>query len=134
MRDAIEAGGNERAMKTLLHAQAKPSSEKVKWDDTCYEAEITLSMAAWNCDIDTLELLINEGATLNSLNSKEENVLHSLIEVQEIKANHKNTNLSASSDLARSLPRLHLVQTTNQADLNLPICKLSKDSVGLSNV
>ena len=93
MRDAIEAGGNERAMETLLHAQAKPSSEKVKCDDTCYEAEIPLSMAAWNCDIDTLELLIDEGATLNSLNSKDENVLHSLIEVQEIKANHKNIQI-----------------------------------------
>lgn len=95
MKEAIKVEGNQHAMQELLCAGARikslagamPTSmspEKNKWDDTCYESEIPLSMAAWNCDIATLEVLIDEGADLTIKNSKKENVLHSLVEVLEI--------------------------------------------------
>lgn len=57
------------------------SSADPEMVDTCYEAELPLSMAAWNCDIDTLDVLLNFGASVAEKNNKHENVFHSLIEV-----------------------------------------------------
>ena len=95
MKEAIEVEGDQSAMQKLLCKGAKPtpkSPEKDKWDDTCYESEIPLSMAAWNCDIATLKVLIDEGATLTTQNSKKENVLHSLVEVLQIIKQDTNSN------------------------------------------
>ena len=49
--------------------------------DTCYEAELALSMAAWNCDVDTVEILLKHGASVEAVNNKGDNVFHSLIQV-----------------------------------------------------
>ena len=57
------------------------SASDPEMEDTCYEAELPLSMAAWNCDIETLEVLLEFGASVAEKNTKDENVFHSLIEV-----------------------------------------------------
>ena len=49
--------------------------------DTCYEAELALSMAAWNCDVDTVEILLKHGASVEAVKNKGDNVFHSLIQV-----------------------------------------------------
>ena len=57
------------------------SSNVPEMADTCYEAELALSMAAWNCDIDTVEILLKHGASVEAVNNKGDNVFHSLIQV-----------------------------------------------------
>ena len=49
--------------------------------NTCYEAELPLSMAAWNCDYATVDTLLEFGASIAAKNCQGDNIFHSLIKV-----------------------------------------------------
>ena len=66
----------------LTFLKESVESEKDKeMANTCYEAELPLSMAAWNGDKETVTTLIEYGALLEWRNSKGDNIFHSLIRV-----------------------------------------------------
>ena len=49
--------------------------------NTCYEAELPLSMAAWNCDYATVDTLLEFGASIAAKNCQGDNIFHGLIKV-----------------------------------------------------
>lgn len=49
--------------------------------DTCMEAELPLSIAAWNGDIDMMKLLVNNGCWLSKQNHQGDNVFHTIVRV-----------------------------------------------------
>lgn len=57
------------------------NSEAENWTDTCNEAELPLSIAAWNTDHTMIELLLENGAQLDAVNRRNQTVFHTLIEV-----------------------------------------------------
>ena len=61
------------------------SDKDSRMADTCYEAELPLLMAAWNCDNEMIDMLVDKfNASIESKNTKGDNVFHSLIRVSEI--------------------------------------------------
>jgi len=50
--------------------------------DTCLEAELPLSIAAWNADLNMLEMLFKKGALMGTVNYHGDNVFHSLVAVR----------------------------------------------------
>ena len=64
----------------LLKTPVESDKDK-EMANTCYEAELPLSMAAWNGDKETVATLIKYGASLEWRNNKDDNIFHSLIRV-----------------------------------------------------
>lgn len=64
-----------------IHLPTKPQTEDSSLVGSCMEVELALSMAAWNGDIQMIDLLIQNGASLQQVNSHGQNVFHSLVEV-----------------------------------------------------
>lgn len=78
LRDVNKNG--EILLEQYLH-QPLDSKRDPNMEQTCYEAELPLSMAAWNCDIQTIDVLLEFGASIGEKNDKQDNVFHSLIKV-----------------------------------------------------
>lgn len=58
------------------------SSKDDEWENTCNEAELPLSIAAWNADGDMIKLLMGKDIDLAGYqNSKGQTAFHTLVEV-----------------------------------------------------
>ena len=75
--DAMEKSQREK----FVHIKVVLENDREAMNDTCYEAELPLSMAAWNGDISTVQVLLDFDASIEAQNSQGDNVFHSLIRV-----------------------------------------------------
>ena len=75
--DAMENSQREK----FVHMKVVSENDREAMNDTCYEAELPLSMAAWNGDISTVQVLLDFDASIEAQNSQGDNVFHSLIRV-----------------------------------------------------
>lgn len=72
----------EMVLQTFLHEPLISKSDSA-YEDTCMEAEIPLSMAAWNCDLAMVNMLLKYNAYIEAKNSKGDNVFHTLVKVRQ---------------------------------------------------
>lgn len=78
MLDNVDMG---KALVLKFLETSVESDKDKEMANTCYEAELPLSMAAWNGDKETVTTLIEYGALLEWKNFKGDNIFHSLIRV-----------------------------------------------------
>ena len=81
IRDADQSNTSlDKILHLPVHSQ-KYAEMASTLANTCYEAELPLSMAAWNCDYATVDTLLEFGASIAAKNCQGDNIFHSLIKV-----------------------------------------------------
>ena len=77
-KDAVK--GSNAYIGTSLR-EFMEGKEKFATGNGCMNAELALSMAAWNNDEKMIDLLIEHGASIPATNSRGRNAFHNLVEV-----------------------------------------------------
>lgn len=70
----------EQIFMQYIHSPLQAQSD-VSLTDTCMEAELPLSIAAWNGDVQMINLLLDNGCSMSTQNYKGDNVFHTIVRV-----------------------------------------------------